>query len=151
MNEAERELRGLDYEVNYSVTSDGKVWRVCGGSSKVDLSEIESSLQGSYAYHNHPAKQTYYSFSASDAAFFISCGEAYSKASDHVFEYTMRRTAETIAKTFEEVYHRFKEIYVTDVMQMEWDELIDPDVDEYHEIMKILSEELRFEYVRKKN
>lgn len=151
LEEAERELRGLDYEVNYSVTSDGKVWRVSGESSTVDLSNIPSSLAGSYSYHNHPKKQTYYSFSASDAAFFVSSGEMYSKASDHIFEYIMRRTDKTIAKTYEAVYHRFKEIYVTDVMQMEWDGIIDPDVDEYHEIMKILSKELRFEYVRKKN
>lgn len=150
LEEAESELQGLDYEVNYSITSDGKVWRVLGESSTVDLSNIPSSLAGSYSYHNHPPKQTYYSFSASDAAFFINSGEAYSKASDHVYEYVMRRMDGTIEKSYEKVYHRFKEIYASDVMKMEWDGLIDPDVDEYHEIMKILSKELRFEYVRKK-
>lgn len=150
LDEAERELQGFDYEVNYSVTSDGKVWRVSGESSTVDLSNIPSSLAGSYSYHNHPPKQTYYSFSASDAAFFINSREAYAKASDHMFEYIMRRTEETVDKSFSEVYHRFKEIYSSDVMQMEWDGIIDPDVDEYHEIMRILSKELRFEYVREK-
>lgn len=148
--EAESELQGLDYEVNYSITSDGKVWRVPGESSTVDLSNIPSSLANSYSYHNHPPKQTYYSFSASDVAFFISSGEAYSKASDHVYEYTMCRTKDTVSKTAEEVYHRFKEIEKTDVFEMKWNGAIDPDLDGYHETMKILSEELKFRYVREK-
>lgn len=149
LEEAEKELSGLDYEVNCSVTSDGKVWWVLGDSSTVDLSCIESGLGDSYSYHNHPAKQTHYSFSAADAAFFINSGEAYSKASDDVYEYTMRRRKETVEKSYEEVYHRFKEIYVEKVMQMEWDGAIEPDVDEYHEIMKILSREMQFDYERK--
>ena len=37
-------------------------------------------VKGSYSYHNHPAAETWYSFSAADAAFFIESGEAYSKA-----------------------------------------------------------------------
>lgn len=150
LNEAERELQGLDYEVNYSVTSDGKVWRVSGESSKVNLSGIESSLQGSYSYHNHPEEQTNYSFSADDVAFFISNKEHISIASDGVYRYMMERTSETIEKTIAEVYHRFKEIEKTDVFEMKWNGVIDPDLDGYHETMKILSEELKFKYAREK-
>lgn len=150
LEKAEEELSGLEYEVNYSVTSDGKVWRVSGEASTIDLSGIASSLVGSYSYHNYPRKQTYYSFSASDVAFFISNKEEYSKASDHVFEYVMRRTNETVEKNYEVVYHRFREIYAADVMKMEWDGIIDPDIDEYHEIMRILSRELKFDYARRK-
>lgn len=150
LNEAERELQGLDYEVNYSVTSDGKVWRVSGESSKVNLSGIESSLQGSYAYHNHPEKQTNYSFSADDVAFFISNKEHISIASDGIYRYTMERTSETIEKTIAEVYHRFKEIEKTNVFEMKWNGVIDPDLDGYHETMKILSKELKFKYAREK-
>lgn len=148
LRNAEKELQGLDHEVNYSVTSDGKVWRVSGESATVDPSNIPSSLKGSYSYHNHPEDQTYYSFSAADVAFFIKSGEAYAKASDNIFEYIMRRTKDTVEMPYEMVYHRFKEVYSSDVIKMEWDGIIDPDIDEYHEIVKILSGELHFNYER---
>lgn len=48
------------------------------------------------------------------------------------------------------VYSRFKEIEDTVVAQMKWDGLIDPDMDGYHETMKLLSRELKFYYVRTK-
>lgn len=61
----------------------------------------------------------------------------------------MKRTADTIEKTADEVYHRFKEIEKTDVLEMKWKQVIDPDMDGYHETMKILSRELNFKYGRK--
>lgn len=116
----------------------------------MDLSAIPSSLAGSYSYHNHPAEKTNFSFSAADVAFFISSGQTYSKAADHIFEYIMKRTAETLATSADEVYHRFKEIEGTTVMEMKWNQEIDPDIDGYHETMRILSKEMRFTYERKK-
>jgi len=150
LEKAKVELNGLSYEVNYSVTSDGKVWRVSGESGTVNPSAIPSSLKGSYSYHNHPAERTNYSFSAEDVVFFIESGEACSIASDDIYEYAMRRTAETVEMSADEVYHRFKEIERTDVMKMKWDGIIDPDMDGYHETIKILSQELKFVYERKK-
>ncbi len=108
LDAAQKETVGLGYEVNYSVTSDGKVWRVSGESSTVDLSAISSSLAGSYSYHNHPAAETNFSFSAVDIRFFFQFGEVYSKASDHVYEYVMARTPETLAVNPDVVYHEFK-------------------------------------------
>ena len=147
---AQKETAGLDYEVNYSVTSDGKVWRVSGKSSTVNPSAIPSSLAGSYSYHNHPAAETNFSFSAVDVKFFFQSGEAYAKASDYLYEYVMRKTSETLAVDPDMVYHMFGEIEKTSVFAMKWDGLIDPDLDGYHEVMKILSRELKFEYERKK-
>lgn len=148
--QVEEKLYSLEYEVNITITSDGKVWQVLGDSSTVNPATIPSSLIGSYSYHNHPQNQTHYSFSAEDAAFFIESGESYSKASDNLYEYVMQRTKKTVAKTYEEVYHRFKEIERTDIMKMKWDGMIDADFDEYHETMKQLSRELNFTYERKK-
>lgn len=149
LEEGEQASAGLDYEVNYSVTSDGKVWRVSGESATVNPSAIPSSLKGSYSYHNHPAKETHYSFSADDVAFFIGKGEAYAKASDDLFEYVMRRTVGTVEKSYEEVYYRFDRIYQTDVYRLAFGDQIDIDLDGYHETMKRLSMELGFEYERK--
>ena len=150
LSAAQQETQHLTYEVNRTVTADGKVWQVRGESGAVDLSAIPSSLAGSYSYHNHPAEKTNFSFSAADVAFFISSGQTYSKAADHIFEYIMKRTAETLATSADEVYHRFKEIEGTTVMEMKWNQEIDPDIDGYHETMCILSKEMRFTYERKK-
>ncbi len=147
---AEKELSDFDHEVNCTVTSDGKVWRVEGLSGSVNPSEIPSSLKGSYSYHNHPAAKTNYSFSAEDVAFFIGSGEACSVSSDDIYRYVMERMVETVEKPMDEVYHRFKEIEDTKVFEMKWNEEIDPDLDGYHEVMKILSQELKFKYEREK-
>lgn len=149
LSDAEKELADFDYEVNYSVTKDGKVWRVSGETATVDLSAIPSTLNGSYSYHNHPREKTHYSFSAEDVAFFMDRKEELSIASDDRFIYIMRRTAKTVEKAHDVVYNRFKELERTDVFEMMWKGQINPDVDKYHEVMKILSKELEVDYVRK--
>lgn len=150
LNKAQQETAGLSYEVNYSVTADGKVWRVFGAEARVDPASIPSSLWGSYAYHNHPKAKTWYSFSADDVQFFFEAGEEYSKASDHVYEYIMARTPETLAVDPDVVYHMFDEIYWTDVMKMAAEDIIDADIDAYHETMRRLSEKYHFFYERRK-
>lgn len=149
LSDAEKELADFDYEVNYSVTKDGKVWRVSGEATTVDLSAIPSTLNGSYSYHNHPREKTHYSFSAEDVAFFMDSKEELSIASDDRFIYIIRRTAKTVEKARDVVYNRFKELERTDVFEMMWKGQINPDVDKYHEVMKILSKELEVDYVRK--
>lgn len=149
LSDAEKELANFDYEVNYSVTKDGKVWRVSGEAASVDLSAIPSTLNGSYSYHNRPREKTHYSFSAEDVAFFMDSKEELSIASDDRFIYIMRRTAKTVEKARDVVYNRFKELERTDVFEMMWKGQINPDVDKYHEVMKILSKELEVDYVRK--
>ena len=133
------------------------MWRTSGESNAVNLDGIVdagSSLRGSYSYHNHPDDVTHYSFSADDVAIFVADGQEYSKASDSFYEYVMRRTQKTVDKSWDDVYdyinHRFDEILRTDVFRLKWQELIDPDMDEYHEAMKVLSEELNFIYERTK-
>lgn len=146
----QQKAEGLKYEINCTVTADGRVWLVRGDAGRVDPSAIPAGLAGSYAYHNHPKEKTNFSFSADDVRFFFESGEVYSKASDYLYEYVMERTPETIAVSPDWVYHRFKEIEDTKVLEMKWKELIDPDVDGFHEVMKILSKELNFSYERKK-
>lgn len=90
LENAEKELEDYNYEVNYSITKDGKVWRVSGESSSVNPTVIPSNLAGSYSYHNHPEAETNYSFSAEDVAFFIWSGEDVSVASDNLFVYAKK-------------------------------------------------------------
>ncbi len=150
MDAAQTETAGLEHEVNYTVTTDGKVWRVSGESGFVDPSTIPSGLTGSYSYHNHPADQTWFSFSAEDVRFFFESGAAYAKASDHLYEYVMERTADTLAVSPDVVYHRFDEIYWSDAMRLAAGGMINADVDAYHTVMLRLSKEYRFFYERRK-
>ena len=152
LRQAQIDFAGLDYEMNCTVTSDGKVWRVSGTSGQVNPWGIEalgSSLRGSYSYHNHPSAQTWYSFSAEDVRFFFSAGEEYAMASDGVYEYIMRRTKNTVEISPDKVYSRFRDIQRKEVFAMKWTGDIDPDTDEFHAVMEILSKELSFDYARK--
>ena len=153
IEQAEQEFSGLSYEKNCTVTTDGKVWHTSGEAGSVHLDGIAhagSSLQGSYSYHNHPDELTHYSFSADDAAFFVESGQEYSKASDSVYEYVMRRTQKTVDKSWDDVYHRFKDLERKDVLELMFNGDIDPDFDAYHEVMKRLCEEIGVDYERKR-
>ena len=114
-----------------------------------DPSGIPSDLTGSYSYHNHPTSQTQGSFSAADVRFFFKSGATYSKSSDHLYEYVMRRSSDTLAVDPDLVYHRFDEVYWSDAMQLAFEEKIDAELDAYHETMLRLSEEYHFFYERR--
>lgn len=150
LREAQQELENLDYEVNISVTPDGKIWRVEGGGSYVNPESIPGDLRGSYSYHNHPPSETHYSFSEQDIAFFISEGEAYSMASDDIYEYVIERTSETVDKDYAEVYTKFKDVYTSDVYEMAYNGDVNIDAYGYHETVNILSKIFSFRYERRK-
>ena len=150
LKEFEKETVNLDYEMNYTVTSDGKIWKAKGDESFIDLSSITSGFEGSYTYHNHPKDKTHYSFGAQDVAFFLDSHMKYAKSSDDLFEYTMERTSKTLEIDFDTVYNMFNSILKKEVMEMKWYGRIDPDLDEYHEALKILSEKYNFKYKRAK-
>lgn len=71
-------------------------------------------------------------------------------ASDYLYQYTIERTKDTIAIEPDVVYHRFMDLLRKDVLELKWNGEIDPDQDEFHSAMEILSKELKFKYERKK-
>ena len=146
---AQKETAELDHEVCYSVTADGKVWKVSGEAGTVNPSGISSSLAGSYSFHNHPREKTWHSFSPEDVRSFFKLGEQLAKASDYLYEYTMERTEDTVDIDPDEVYNRFIELLQKEVFEMKWKREIDPDKDAFHAAMEILSRELNFKYERK--
>ena len=151
LSEAEKEFADLPYEKCRTVTSDGKVWDTTGTSGTVDNSAIEaegSSLVGSYSYHNHPANETYFSFSGEDAGDFIANREAVSIASDYKYRYVMERTGATASASYMSVYSDFSMVKNTTVLQMAADGKIDMDIDGHHETMKIISQQYGFKYRR---
>lgn len=140
---------GLSYEINCTITSDGKVWYVKGSNGFVNPSTIPSSLEGSYSYHNHPADVTQYSFSIEDFNFFLVEKEMYSAASDDQYEYVLKKTAKTVYRDPEYVASRANEIRYSEVMQMQWQDGFDADLNTEHEIIRILAEEMGIYYERK--
>lgn len=145
---ARTETAALGYEVNRTVTADGKVWQVEGEEGEVHPESIPGSLAGSYSYHNHPAAKTWFSFSAEDVRFFFESGAAYAKASDLLYEYIMERTPDTLAVSPDVVYHRFKEIYNGEILELSFDGKINIDIDGFHETMRRISQEYHFHYER---
>lgn len=153
LEKAQTDFAQLEHEENLTVTEDGKVWHTKGSKGGVNPWNIErlgSSLKNSYSYHNHPPDETHYSLSEDDVRFFFDSGQRFSKAADDIYEYIMVRTEKTLAIDGETAYHRFREIYTSDIYELSWDGLIDIDEDGYHETMKRLSEEYHFLYARRK-
>jgi len=62
----------------------------------------------------------------------------------------MQRIPETLAVRPDVVYHRFKEIYQTDIYELSDAGEIDIDLDGFHETMRRLSREYGFVYERRK-
>lgn len=150
MDAAQKETAALNYEVNRTVTAEGKVWRVVGDAQEVHPESIPGSLAGSYSYHNHPKEQTWFSFSAEDVRFFFESGAEYARASDHLFEYIMQKTPDTLAVSPDVVYNDFTKIYWSDAMKLAFDGKISADTDAYHETMLRLSRKYKFFYERRR-
>lgn len=152
LQEVEQRTHNLSHEEDYTILRDGTVWRTKGTAASVHPEAIQikygHTLQGSYSYHNHPARSTHYSMSGEDAGFFLEYGVQYSQASDERYIYFMERTQETIPANYEEVTGRFRKIMEGPVREMAFYGQIDPDLEEYHEAMKLLSQEYRFRYER---
>ena len=149
LDEYEAKLYSLTYEVQITILPDGSVWRSNGHQGRVDNSDIHGDQRGSYLYHNHPETVTNFSFSAEDIRDFYEKGEAYSRASDYLYDYEMWRTVETVELSKEEAFHEFKNIYKNEVYQMSIDKFIDIDVDGFHKTMELLASRLGFKYRRR--
>lgn len=151
LNTVEKQAVSLEYEVDFTVTTDGRIWYTKGESgavSPVGILEQGQPLEGAYSYHNHPEALTYFSFSAEDVGFFFEYQQQYSAASDFRYQYWMERTADTVNLSYEEAIEAFEEIRDRRILQMALDGEIDMDLDGYHETMKFLSQKLCFRYER---
>lgn len=149
LDAAERKFAGADVEWDVTITSDGKIWVTKGSAGGVDLTGIRSGRKGAYSYHNHLDSETNYSFSEDDIAGFIANKEAYMKASDSSYSYEMRRQSDTVDMSWEEVYHRHKELSSREALEHVRRKDLDADEYLFDEVLRRMSKELGFDYVRK--
>lgn len=150
----EKSCKELTYERCRVITSDGKIWDIDGSEGYVITETIQSqqggsSLIGSYSYHNHPKKETHFSFSGEDAGDFLSNAESMAKASDYKYAYTMTRTNETLNAKYEDIKSEFKSILNNEVLERAFWGEVDFDENGHHETMIILSQKYKFNYERK--
>ncbi|NWO23164.1 minor capsid protein [Mogibacterium timidum] len=150
LDAAERKYSTKDTEWDFTITSDGKMWESRGGIGGVNLNGIKSDRKGAYSYHNHLDSETNYSFSEDDVAGFIANKEAYMRASDSTYSYEMRRRSDTVDMSWDEVYHRHRELFRVESYKESVNNTdFDIDVDGYDYVMRLLSRELKFDYERK--
>lgn len=144
-----KSLEELEHEEDITITTDGTIWHTIGTKNHVHPENIELqyhvSLRGSYSYHNHPAKETYYSFSADDVEFFFQYGVQYQQASDNVYEYVMERTPDTVAP--EGAAAEFDNLLRQIGFENEGPGF-DVDVEGYDLVMQRLAEKYKFRYIR---
>lgn len=148
-----KSLEGLEHEEDITITTDGTIWQTIGTETEVHAEWIETqyhvSLRGSYSYHNHPAKETYYSFSANDVEFFFRYGVQYQQASDDVYEYVMERTPDTVVPKDAEA--EFDRIFRTEVYTCAFeDERWNIDENGYDLVLQRLAEVYNFKYERRR-
>ena len=149
----QQDLELLEHEEDVSITTDGTVWHTVGGKRRVHPENIQLqqgvSLQGSYSYHNHPPKETYYSFSADDVDFFFRFGVQYQQASDDVYEYSIERTPDTTIP--ENAAAEFKRVYNSEARARAFeDESWDIDENGYDLVLRRLAELYNFKYERRR-
>lgn len=149
LDAAERKFAGADVEWDVTITSDGKIWVTKGSAGGVDLTGIRSGREGAYSYHNHLDEHTNYSFSEDDVAGFIANKEAYMRASDSSYSYEMRRRSNTVDMSWDEVYHRHKELSSREALEHVRRKDLDADEYLFDEVLRRMSKKLGFDYVRK--
>lgn len=146
-----KSLERLEHEEDITITTDGTIWQTIGTKNHVHPENIELqyhvSLRSSYSYHNHPAKETYYSFSEDDVDFFFRYGVQYQGASDDVYEYVIERTPETIMP--ENPAEAFKRTLLQIAIENEGPGF-DIDVLGYNMTMEKLAKGYRFYYFRRR-
>ena len=147
----QEEWKDLDYEMDCTITTDGKIWISRGADGYVDV-DVEN-LAGAYSYHNHPKNLTKYSFSGEDIGVFLDDGYHHCKCSDHLYMYSIERTAKTVLPKTDNVYDTIQSEFNETVLSVRMNGQIipgfNPDVDGYHYATIILADKYGFKYTRK--
>lgn len=91
---------GLTQDIEHAVAilADGNVYYSAGTADHVRLAGLEDKLAGAIVTHNHPIKETHYSFGADDRTTFSNCGLAELYGADAKYKYVLSRTSKECDK-----------------------------------------------------
>lgn len=150
IDEYTSKIREEEIENAIVITKEGKVYQCFGTKDKVFPDyDLGDKLIGTDVTHNHPQTETHYSFSSDDIGLFLNHKLNTLTGTDYRYEYRVTRTAETIEDSMDVIYHKFKTDYRNQVWERAWNGEIDPDLDTYHEIVKLFAKDYKFNYERR--
>lgn len=144
-----------DHESAIIVTESGEVFRVEGGPANVNFAVVgKDKLNGASVTHNHPAAETYHSFSSYDVGEFFENGLKSLRGVDDEYIYEMRKTPETIIGTKQEIIHEHSTKYYAEFLDLArsgaYPEGFSIEADGYHEIMNLIARDYKLDYRRTK-
>lgn len=150
---AEWEEKIIDqaFETAIIITKNGDIYRCDGDKNSVNINGLsDENLSGAWMTHNHPLKETYYSFSSFDISEALRHRFSLLRGVDEVYTYEYRTTKNTINAGFDEIYNLFGEKYRNKAYEANLKGEIDIDFDEYDYICRQLAKDYNFEYERKR-
>ena len=149
INQTKEYYQNFPNEYDITITATGNVYLSKGLHGGVKP-KIDEDRTGAFSYHNHPPKETNFSFSGEDVRDFIKNKEAFMMASDYKYQYTLKRRKDTKDINYKEVMSMHKEAYkkALDNLKKRGKSIEDIDEELFNESMNILSKELNLEYER---
>ena len=149
INQTKEYYQNFPNEYDITITATGNVYLSKGLHGGVKP-KIDEDRTGAFSYHNHPPKETNFSFSGEDVRDFIKNKEAFMMASDYKYQYTLKRRKDTKDINYKKVMVMHGEAYTKALDNLKNRGVEQADVDEeiFHEIMNILSKELNLDYER---
>ena len=152
INQTKDYYQNFPNEYDITIVATGNVYLSKGLSGGVNP-QIDEDRTGAYSYHNHPPKETNFSFSGEDIGDFIEKKEAFMMASDYKFQYVIKRLEETKDITREDAISMFKETKKVVMAELWKNGVTQEAVDDilFDETVRRMSRELRFKYERSEN
>lgn len=147
----EKKLVGQEFESAIVITKTGDVFKIDGDTNSVNINGLSrEQLRGAWMTHNHPASETYYSFSAFDISEALRNRFSLLRGTDVAYNYEYRTTENTKPGEFDKIFNLFGETYRNKAYEAALNGNIDIDMDEYDFICKMLAKDYDFYYERKK-
>lgn len=146
----EKEMVKLNHETAIIVTKEGKVFSVVGEEASVNFRSIgEKELEGATVTHNHPLKETLYSFSHFDIKEVLTYKLHRLRGVDEKYIYEIITSQDTLFGDTVNIQHEF-----TSTFRMEYlDKLfksgmMSDDEMEFHEINQLMAKKYKYSYRR---
>lgn len=152
LKKAEAEIVSQDHETAVVVTKQGKMYRIEGGRTFVNIHGLpDEELYGAFMTHNHPISETRGSFSMFDISEAMKNHFSLLRGVDALHEYEIRFTENSVFETEDILYHKFTETLRNQLLEDIFirGKNIDMDTEEFHEINKILAKEYKYIYRRR--
>lgn len=147
----EKKIESQEFESAIVITKAGDIYKIDGDANSVNINGLSSEqLSGAWMTHNHPASETYYSFSAFDISEALRNRFSLLRGTDMAYNYEYRTIGKTMPGEFDKIFNLFGETYRNKAYEAALNGEINIDVDEYDFICKMLAKDYKFYYERKK-